>query len=97
MGSTQANEGFNKAVASKAPKTKFYCESASLNRRVPSAVAQKNEGHMYLLKVQFNFYLECHIFSLRILFVPSYTCFKSVLHSRKESACEGSPSTESYK
>ena len=53
-GITQANESFNKTVASKAPKTKFYSGSASLNRRVASAVAQKNEGHSYLLKVRCN-------------------------------------------
>ncbi|XP_062596747.1 uncharacterized protein LOC134258225 [Saccostrea cucullata] len=51
MGSTQGNESFNKTVASKAPKTHFYGGSASLNRRVASAVAQKNDGQSYLLKV----------------------------------------------
>ena len=71
MGSTQANESFNKTVASKAPKTKFYSGSASLNRRVASAVAQKNEGQSYLLKVQCNFYLNYHIISLRILFLST--------------------------
>lgn len=52
MGSTQANESFNKTVASKAPKTQFYSGSASLNRRIASAVAQKNDGQSYLLKVE---------------------------------------------
>lgn len=68
MGSTQANESFNKTVASKAPKTKFISGSASLNSRVASAVAQKNEGQSYLPTMQYNIYLEYHISSLRILF-----------------------------
>ncbi|KAK3099978.1 hypothetical protein FSP39_012810 [Pinctada imbricata] len=51
MGSTQSNESFNKIVSSKAPKTNFYSGSASLNRRIASAVAQKNEGQSYMLQV----------------------------------------------
>ena len=53
MGSTQGNESFNRSVASKAPKSQFYSGSASLNRRLASAVAQKNLGHMYLIRVYF--------------------------------------------
>lgn len=50
MGSTQANESFNTTVSSKAPKTQFYNGPASLDRRIASAVAQKNDGQSYLLK-----------------------------------------------
>ena len=51
LGSTQANESFNKTVASKAPKSHFYCGTASLNHRVAAGVAQKNIGHSYIAKV----------------------------------------------
>lgn len=69
MGSTQANESFNKTVASKAPKTQFYSGSASLNRRIASAVAQKNDGQSYLLKVYRELGLSpgCHTRRLALL------------------------------
>ena len=51
LGSTQANESFNKIVATKAPKAHHFSGSANLNFRVAASVAQKNEGHQYLMKV----------------------------------------------
>ncbi|CAC5412427.1 unnamed protein product [Mytilus coruscus] len=45
LGSTQSNESFNKSVAAKAPKNRFYGGSRSLAYRVAAAVAQKNTGH----------------------------------------------------
>lgn len=51
LSSTQANESFNKTVASKAPKTYFFSGSANLNRRVAAGVAQKNIGYKYVSKV----------------------------------------------
>ncbi|XP_069119349.1 uncharacterized protein [Argopecten irradians] len=48
LGSTQANESLNHSVAAKAPKSRFYAGSDSLNFRVGSAVAQKNVGHTYV-------------------------------------------------
>ncbi|XP_069122588.1 uncharacterized protein [Argopecten irradians] len=51
LASTQANESFNKTVASKAPKSHFYSGSNSLNHRVAASVGQKNVGHSYLVKV----------------------------------------------
>ncbi|CAC5425805.1 unnamed protein product [Mytilus coruscus] len=44
LGSSQANE----LIALKAPKTKHFSTSASLNYRVSSAVLQKNEGYNYI-------------------------------------------------
>lgn len=52
LGSTQANESFNKMVATKAPKALHLSGSANLNYRVAACVAQKNNGHRYLLKVR---------------------------------------------
>ena len=49
--STQANESFNKTVASKAPKANYYSGSGSLNYRVAASVAQKNIGHQYVTSV----------------------------------------------
>lgn len=48
--STQGNEAFNKTVSSKAPKSLHLSASPNLNYRVASSVAQKNQGHEYLLK-----------------------------------------------
>lgn len=52
LGSTQGNEAFNKIVTSKAPKSLHLSGSANLNYRVASSVAQKNQGHEYLLNVR---------------------------------------------
>ncbi|CAC5424249.1 unnamed protein product [Mytilus coruscus] len=51
LGSTQSNESFNKSVAAKAPKNRFYGGSRSLAYRVAAAVAQKNTGHKYTVDV----------------------------------------------
>ncbi|CAC5400869.1 unnamed protein product [Mytilus coruscus] len=48
LGSTQANESFNKTVGSKAPKSHHYSGSASLNYRVTGSVLQKNIGYTYV-------------------------------------------------
>ncbi|XP_024884390.1 uncharacterized protein LOC112462705 [Temnothorax curvispinosus] len=40
-GSSQGNESFNSSVASKAPKSKYYAASESLNFRVAASVCQK--------------------------------------------------------
>ena len=49
--STQANESLNQMIARKAPKSLHYSSSESLNYRVSSAIAQKNEGLAYVSKV----------------------------------------------
>lgn len=49
LGSTQANESFNKSVASKAPKSRLF--SRSIGYRVAASVAQKNMGESYLIQV----------------------------------------------
>lgn len=51
LGSSQANESLNNIIASKAPKSKHFSESSSLNYRVCAAICQKNEGHTYLAEV----------------------------------------------
>ncbi|XP_052084970.1 uncharacterized protein LOC127722154 [Mytilus californianus] len=51
LGSSQANESFNNLIALKAPKTKHFSTSASLNYRVSSAVLQKNEGYNYIAEL----------------------------------------------
>ncbi|XP_071150116.1 uncharacterized protein [Mytilus edulis] len=48
LGSSQADESVNNIIASKAPKTKHFSSSSSLNYRVSSAVLQKNEGYHYI-------------------------------------------------
>ncbi|XP_063407854.1 uncharacterized protein LOC134691329 [Mytilus trossulus] len=51
VGSTQANESFNRMVSAKAPKHVHYSSSGNLNYRVAASVAQKNTGHRYLVNV----------------------------------------------
>jgi hypothetical protein len=51
LGSTQCNESFNRMVSAKAPKTHHYSSSSSLGYRIAACVAQKNDGHRYLVKV----------------------------------------------
>ncbi|XP_071136602.1 uncharacterized protein [Mytilus edulis] len=51
LGSSQANESVNNIIALKAPKTKHFSSSSSLNYRVSSAVLQKNEGYHYISEV----------------------------------------------
>ena len=46
--SSNCNESFNMTVAAKAPKTKHYSKSESLDFRVAAAVCQKNIGEGYL-------------------------------------------------
>ena len=53
LGSTQANESFNKTVSMKAPKNHHFSGSANLNYRVAASVAQKNIGQSYLVQVVF--------------------------------------------
>ncbi|VDI11824.1 Hypothetical predicted protein [Mytilus galloprovincialis] len=48
LGSSQTNESVNNMIALKAPKTKHFSSSSSLNYRVSSAVLQKNEGYHYI-------------------------------------------------
>ena len=50
-GSTRLNESFNNTVASKAPKSKHYSTSESLDSRVQCAVAQTNNGYSYVSEV----------------------------------------------
>ncbi|CAG2187078.1 unnamed protein product [Mytilus edulis] len=45
LGSTQANESFNRIVASKAHKQQHYSVSGSLKYGIAASVAQKNEGN----------------------------------------------------
>ncbi|XP_046567790.1 uncharacterized protein LOC124276171 [Haliotis rubra] len=49
LGSTKANESFNNVVASKAPKSRHYSSSESLDFRIGAAVSQKNLGPGYLM------------------------------------------------
>ncbi|XP_061171002.1 uncharacterized protein LOC133180520 [Saccostrea echinata] len=51
LGSTQANEAFNKSVSLKAPKNHHFGGSASLSYRVAASVAEKNAGQTYLVEV----------------------------------------------
>ncbi|XP_062600102.1 uncharacterized protein LOC134261717 [Saccostrea cucullata] len=51
LGSSNANENLNQMIAKKAPKAQHYSGSESLSYRVAAAVAQKNEGHKYILQV----------------------------------------------
>lgn len=46
--SSNSNESFNMTVAAKAPKSKHYSKSESLDFRVAAAVCQKNTGEGYL-------------------------------------------------
>lgn len=55
LGSSQANENFNRIVSSKAPKSNHYSGSGSLLYRVDASVNQKNEGHKYFISVSFFF------------------------------------------
>lgn len=49
--SSQANESLNKSISLKAPKSHHYSSSGSLFHRVSAAVAEKNEGPSYVMKV----------------------------------------------
>ncbi|VDI03446.1 Hypothetical predicted protein [Mytilus galloprovincialis] len=51
LGSTQSNESFNQLVSVKAPKSRHYGGSCSLQNRLSAAVLQKNEGYGYLSKI----------------------------------------------
>ena len=51
LSSSQANESFNNTVASKAPKSRHYSESSSLQYHICASVSQKNEGYTYMTKV----------------------------------------------
>lgn len=48
LSSSQANESFNNTLASKAPKSHHYSDSASFSYRLCAAVCQKNEGYSYV-------------------------------------------------
>ena len=50
-GCTCANESFNLAVASKAPKMHHYSKSESLDFRIALAVCQKTIGQTYITDV----------------------------------------------
>ena len=52
--SSNSNESFNMTVAAKAPKTKHYSKSESIDYRVAAAVCQKNKGESYLSTVYQN-------------------------------------------
>ena len=47
----QANESLNQAISRKAPKAAHLSGSGALNFRVSAAVAEKNEGSNYMVKV----------------------------------------------
>ena len=49
--SSNANENMNNIIARKAPKAVHFSGSESLDYRVSAAVAQKNEGHSYIIQV----------------------------------------------
>ena len=49
--STKENENFNHIVFSKAPKSRHYAGSESLQTRVNCAVAQKNVGYEYVSEI----------------------------------------------
>ncbi|XP_062608858.1 uncharacterized protein LOC134270633 [Saccostrea cucullata] len=49
--SSNANENLNHMIAKKAPKSQHYSGSESLAYRLSASIAQKNEGHRYLLEV----------------------------------------------
>ncbi|XP_063448242.1 uncharacterized protein LOC134727784 [Mytilus trossulus] len=66
LGSTQANESFNRIVASKAPKQHHYSSSGSLNYRIAACVAQKNEGNKYILDVNKNMSVSPGYYTLRL-------------------------------
>ncbi|XP_063400480.1 uncharacterized protein LOC134685041 isoform X2 [Mytilus trossulus] len=66
LGSTQANESFNRIVASKAPKQQHYSSSGSLNYRIAACVAQKNEGNKYILDVNKNMSVSPGYYTLRL-------------------------------
>ncbi|XP_063448530.1 uncharacterized protein LOC134728061 [Mytilus trossulus] len=51
LGYTQSNESFNQLVSVKAPKSRHYGGSCSLQNRLSAAVLQKNEGYGYLSKI----------------------------------------------
>ena len=51
LGSSQANESLNNAVARKAPKSQHFSASQSLYYRVSATVAEKNKGSNYTLEV----------------------------------------------
>lgn len=51
LGSSNINENMNNIIARKAPKASHFSGSESLDFRVSAAVAQKNEGHSYILQV----------------------------------------------
>lgn len=51
LGSSQSNESMNQIISTKAPKSKHFAGTESLNFRVSAAVSQKNVGQQYVLKV----------------------------------------------
>jgi len=63
--STDANENLNHMIVRKAPKALTFSESESLDFRVSAAVAQKNEGHQYVVQVFYPFYTVRLVFSRR--------------------------------
>lgn len=69
--STQVNESFNSMVAAKAPKRLFFAGSESLDFRIASAVAQKNEGHQYVPQVTLFIY---YLYSSMNFFVTHAQC-----------------------
>ena len=52
LGSSNINENMNNIIARKAPKSLHFSGSESLDFRVSAAVAQKNEGHSYIVQVK---------------------------------------------
>jgi hypothetical protein len=51
ISTTNPNENLNMIISRKAPKGSHFSESDSLDIRVSAAIAQKNEGHAYILEV----------------------------------------------
>lgn len=55
LGITQGNESFNHMVATKAPNNVHFSFSGNLSYKVAACVAQKNNGHKYLVSVSSSF------------------------------------------
>lgn len=51
LSSSNGNENLNQMIAKKAPKSQHYSGSDSLSFRVAAAIAQKNEGHGFIVEV----------------------------------------------
>uniref|UniRef100_A0A8W8MKU6 Mutator-like transposase domain-containing protein n=1 Tax=Magallana gigas TaxID=29159 RepID=A0A8W8MKU6_MAGGI len=72
LGITQGNESFNHMVAAKAPNNVHFSSSGNLSYKVAACVAQKNNGHKYLVSVNRSLGLSSGFFTERLaLEIPS--------------------------